>query len=102
MLKVTKEEKQELLASIYWAFWSFIWTLLAFWWTGVINQIIEYIDVRLELHWFAIIISIIYALWITFFAIIFFIYIRRILSKVVSFLVKVEWEEQKVQDPDFK
>ena len=96
--KVSVEDKKEINSIVFAAFASFIWTLLAFWWSMVIWQILDLVAVKLESPWFSIVIALVYAIFITIFAIIFLVSIKWIMTKFISLLLVVEEKQDKKQE----
>jgi len=107
--RVTVEEKNEIKSNLYTVFWSFLWTLLAFWWTTFINELLDLISVKYELPELALVTSLVYAIIITIFALTLMISIKRFLNFLVDMVVvEVDnlwndiWKKKKEIDLDFE
>lgn len=100
--KVTAEEKWEIRSSLHNILTPFIWTLLAFSWTMVVNEILLLFTNKYELPEVAIIISLVYAVTMTIFGIGILIYGKRILNFIVDHSVSVKEEEDWKKDKDFE
>lgn len=98
--RVTAEDKKEINSIVFSSFAAFIWTLLAFWWSMVIWQILDLVSVKLESPWFSIVIALIYAIAITIFSVIFLVSIKWIITRFISLLLVVEDENPKKAKKD--
>ena len=96
--KLNKEEKQQFRSDMHWVMVAFIGTLLAFSWTMVVAEILDYIWDKQDLPMLAIIISLIYAWIITFFGIMILLSWNKAISLIVDKFTK---DENKEEDDDF-
>jgi len=103
--QVTTEEKWEIRTSLHNILTPFIWTLLAFSWTMVVQEILNIFEDKYQLPEVAIIISIVYAVTMTIFWIAILIWWKRILNALVDLAVTDERylaEKNKKKDEDFE
>lgn len=103
--QVTTTEKEEVRWSLHNVLTPFIWTLLAFSWTMVVQEVLHLFQSEYKLPEVAIVISVFYAVTMTLFWVAILIYGKRILNKIVDFSVSDEnylKEQNKWKDADFE
>lgn len=88
--QVTTSEKEEVRSSLHNVLTPFIWTLLAFSWTMVVQEILNIFETKYELPEVAIVISVFYAVTMTIFWVAILIYGKRSLNFIVDLAVSDE------------
>lgn len=104
--QVTTAEKWEIRTSLHNILTPFIWTLLAFSWTMVVQEVLSLVEWKYQLPEVAIVISIIYAVTMTMFWIAILIWGKRFLNTIVDSTVTdeayIKSLEKEKKDTDFE